>query len=73
MNKAAPQGRKILLEANGIVKVFGSGAYEVKPLKGIDLQLCSGELTLLMGPSGSRQDHASVDPRLHPVADGGAA
>jgi putative ABC transport system ATP-binding protein len=53
MSKAAPQGRKVLLEANGIVKVFGSGAYEVKPLKGIDLQLCSGELTLLMGPSGS--------------------
>jgi putative ABC transport system ATP-binding protein len=45
--------RKVLLEARDIVKVFGSGAYEVKPLKGIDLKLYSGELTLLMGPSGS--------------------
>jgi putative ABC transport system ATP-binding protein len=45
--------RKVLLEASNIVKVFGSGAYEVKPLKGIDLKLYSGELTLLMGPSGS--------------------
>jgi len=44
---------KVLLEAKGIVKVFGSGAGEVKPLKGIDLKLRSGELTLLMGPSGS--------------------
>lgn len=44
---------KVLLEAKGIVKVFGTGAGEVKPLKGIDLQLRSGELTLLMGPSGS--------------------
>ncbi len=44
---------KILLEAKGIVKVFGSGAGEVKPLKGIDLKLRAGELTLLMGPSGS--------------------
>lgn len=44
---------KVLLEAEGIVKVFGSGAGEVKPLKGIDLKLRSGELTLLMGPSGS--------------------
>jgi putative ABC transport system ATP-binding protein len=45
--------RKVLLEASGITKVFGSGAGEVKPLKGVDLQLYSGELTLLMGPSGS--------------------
>jgi len=48
---AAPS--KVLLEAEGIVKVFGSGAGEVKPLKGVDLKLRSGELTLLMGPSGS--------------------
>src|SRR3546814_9016203 len=45
--------RKVLLEARDIVKVFGSGAGEVKPLKGVDLKLYSGELTLLMGPSGS--------------------
>ena len=44
---------KILLEAKGIVKVFGSGEGEVRPLKGIDLKLRAGELTLLMGPSGS--------------------
>lgn len=44
---------KVMLEAKGIVKVFGSGAGEVKPLKGVDLELRSGELTLLMGPSGS--------------------
>lgn len=45
--------RRVLLEASGITKVFGSGAGEVKPLKGIDLELYAGELTLLMGPSGS--------------------
>ena len=39
--------RRVLLEARDIVKVFGSGAYEVKPLKGIDLKLYAGELTLL--------------------------
>jgi putative ABC transport system ATP-binding protein len=49
----APTGAKTLLEAKGIVKVFGSGAGEVRPLKGIDLKLYAGELTLLMGPSGS--------------------
>jgi putative ABC transport system ATP-binding protein len=52
-DEAKTRGQKIMLEAKGITKVFGSGAGEVKPLKGIDLQLRSGELTLLMGPSGS--------------------
>ena len=33
--------------------MLGSGAGEVKALKGVDLELRSGELTLLMGPSGS--------------------
>lgn len=47
------KNRKVLLKAKGITKVFGSGAFEVKPLKGIDLELYAGELTLLMGPSGS--------------------
>ena len=45
--------RKVLLDARDIVKVFGSGAGEVRPLKGVDLKLYAGELTLLMGPSGS--------------------
>ena len=55
MNDQAKSGNgpNILLEATGIVKVFGSGEGQVKPLKGIDLKLRAGELTLLMGPSGS--------------------
>jgi len=44
---------KPMLEAQGIEKVLGSGAGQVKALKGVDLQLWPGELTLLMGPSGS--------------------
>lgn len=42
-----------ILRAGGIVKVLGTGAGEVRVLKGIDLELRAGELTLLMGPSGS--------------------
>ncbi len=52
MNQREPH-RKTLLEAKNIVKVFGTGAYEVRPLKGVNLKLYAGELTLLMGPSGS--------------------
>ncbi len=49
----APAATKTLLAANGFKKVLGEGDAQVTVLKGIDLQLRSGELTLLMGPSGS--------------------
>lgn len=42
-----------ILEARGIVKVLGSGAAEVRALRGVNIELVPGELTLLMGPSGS--------------------
>lgn len=48
-----PHNSKVILEAQGIVKVLGEAPNQAKVLKGIDLQLHTGELTLLMGPSGS--------------------
>jgi putative ABC transport system ATP-binding protein len=50
---SGPSNSKVILEAQGITKVLGTAPNEVKVLKGIDLQLHTGELTLLMGPSGS--------------------
>lgn len=52
MTSMEPLG-KPLLEARGIVKVFGAGSLAITVLKGIDVSLWPGELTLLMGPSGS--------------------
>lgn len=49
---AKPAGPAIL-RAEGIVKVLGTGAGEIRVLKGVDVELRAGELTLLMGPSGS--------------------
>ena len=48
-----PSNSKVIVEAEGIVKMLGDGANEIKVLKGIDLELQTGELTLMMGPSGS--------------------
>jgi putative ABC transport system ATP-binding protein len=42
-----------VIEATNVEKVLGSGAGEVRALKGVSLELSGGELTLLMGPSGS--------------------
>src|SRR5262249_34241396 len=44
-----------VLEAAGITKVLGEGAGRVDALKGIDLSLVGGQLTLLMGRRGSGQ------------------
>ncbi len=45
--------KQTVVEARGLVKELGAGAGKVRALKGVDLELRTGELTLLMGPSGS--------------------
>jgi putative ABC transport system ATP-binding protein len=50
---SAKPDSKVILETQGIVKILGEAPNQVKVLKGIDLQLQTGELTLMMGPSGS--------------------
>ena len=42
-----------LLNAQGLEQTFGSGASEVRAVRGIDLELAAGERLLVMGPSGS--------------------
>jgi len=42
-----------VIKAAGIVRLLGSGAGQVRALRNVSLDLRSGELTLLMGPSGS--------------------
>ena len=39
--------------STGVAKDLGTGAAQIRALKGVDLSLRGGELTLLMGPSGS--------------------
>jgi putative ABC transport system ATP-binding protein len=43
---------QLAVSCRGITKEFGSGDARVQALRGVDLEVHSGELTLLVGPSG---------------------
>ncbi len=43
---------KPLVTCDDVVKVYGSGNAEVHALRGVDLDVYPGELTMLVGPSG---------------------
>ncbi len=36
----------------GVTKTFGAGASATRALRGVDLEVSAGEMTLLVGPSG---------------------
>ncbi len=42
-----------VLELQNVTKVYGSGHTAVTAVRGVDLQVRSGEIVLIMGPSGS--------------------
>lgn len=44
---------ELAIRCKGIKKHYGSGENRVEALKGIDLDISKGKLTLLVGPSGS--------------------
>lgn len=43
----------VLLEVRDLVKTFGAGEAETRVLRGLSLQMRTGELAALLGPSGS--------------------
>ena len=48
-----PSPNEIVFEVRGVTKVYDMGEVQVHALRGIDLDLYSGELVVLLGASGS--------------------
>jgi putative ABC transport system ATP-binding protein len=45
-------GRQVAVHCEGVTKEFGSGGTQVMALRGVDLDVYAGQMTLLVGPSG---------------------
>ena len=45
-------GAGVIIEAEGVYKIYDSGRVQVAALRGVDLQVTRGEMVAIMGPSG---------------------
>lgn len=46
-------GERVVLEARDVTKCYHLEGVDVEALRGVDLQVCGGEMLAIMGPSGS--------------------
>jgi putative ABC transport system ATP-binding protein len=51
--EASGKGREAVFEARDLTKIYRMGEVEIQALRGVDLDLYSGELIVLLGASGS--------------------
>jgi putative ABC transport system ATP-binding protein len=53
VDKLRVDGTETVFSAQGLTKVYTSGEVKVHALRGVDLDIQSGEVVVLLGPSGS--------------------
>ena len=51
-SKSSTNGGNIAVRCHGVTKTYGQGSTAVQALRGVDLEVRSGELLMLVGPSG---------------------
>ncbi|MBR6103392.1 MAG: ABC transporter ATP-binding protein [Ruminococcus sp.] len=47
------ENNNVILQVRGLRKTYGSGENEVRALDGVDLDICEGQLFVILGSSGS--------------------
>ena len=64
-----PSQPQTVIRAKGLGKIYRGGATELRALQEVDLEVRAGELTMLMGPSGQRENDVAFHSGVHSAGE----